>query len=224
MRVLKWERSRRGGNKTVMTRGLERIAGLILAAGASTRMGRTKQLLRFNGVTLLDRILNEALYSELDEIFLILGYQASEIKRALGQTLTHKKLQVIENRNYAQGISSSITAGLSAIEANYDHMMILLADLPHINSRLINLLLNGYLESGLSIGAIQVKSKRSHPVIFGKALYDELYKLRGDVGAKAIFDKFGDRVCLVEPDFNFSDRDIDTPEDYAAFQQDLLNE
>lgn len=204
-----------------MNRDRERIAGLILAAGASTRMGRPKQLLRVHGQTLIDRILHEALSSELDKIFLILGYQAHEIKRTLGQSLVHRKLQVIENRQYAQGISSSIIAGLSEIEANYEHMMILLADLPHINSKLINLLIFGYLEAGLPIGAIQVKSKKSHPVIFGKALYRELRNLRGDVGAKSLFEKFSDRVCLVEPDFYYNDRDIDTPEDYAAFQRDL---
>jgi molybdenum cofactor cytidylyltransferase len=204
-----------------MSRDRERIAGLILAAGASTRMGRPKQLLRIHGQTLLDRIVREALNSELDKIFLILGYQAREIKRILGQSLVHGKLQVIENRQYAQGISSSIIAGLSEIEANYEHMMILLADLPYINARLINLLIFGYLETGLPIGAIQVKSKRSHPVIFGKALYRELRKLRGDVGARSLFEKFGDRVCLVEPGFYYDDRDIDTPEDYAALQRDL---
>ena len=204
-----------------MSRVGAKIAGLLLAAGASTRMGRPKQLLRVHGETILGRILNEALDSELDKIFLILGYQANEIKRTLGQSLIHGKLQVIENRQYAQGISSSIIAGLSEIEENYDHVMILLADLPHINSILINLLIFGYLESGLPIGAIQVKSKRSHPVIFGKALYRELRKLQGDVGAKSIFEKFSDRVCLVEPGFCYNDMDIDTPEDYAAFQRDL---
>jgi len=204
-----------------MSRVGAKIAGLLLAAGASTRMGRPKQLLRVHGETILGRILNEALDSELDKIFLILGYQANEIKRTLGQSLIHGKLQVIENRQYAQGISSSIIAGLSEIEENYDHVMILLADLPHINSILINLLIFGYLESGLPIGAIQVKSKRSHPVIFGRALYRELRKLQGDVGAKSIFEKFSDRVCLVEPGFCYNDMDIDTPEDYAAFQRDL---
>jgi CTP:molybdopterin cytidylyltransferase MocA len=52
-------------------------------------------------------------------------------------------------------------------------------------------------------------------------LYRELRKLRGDVGARSLFEKFGDRVCLVEPGFYYDDRDIDTPEDYAALQRDL---
>ena len=221
MRALKWESNRDLQDRAGMSRVQERIAGLILAAGASTRMGRPKQLLRIQGETLLDRILREALDSELDKILLVLGYQANEIKRTLGQSLIHGKLQVIENRQYAKGISSSIIAGLSEIEGNYEHVMILLADLPYINSRLINLLIFRYLESGLPIGAIQVKSKRSHPVIFGRVMYCELRKLRGDVGAKSIFEQFSDSVCLVEPSFCYNDRDIDTPEEYAAFQREL---
>jgi molybdenum cofactor cytidylyltransferase len=102
--------------------------------------------------------------------------------------------------------------------------MILLADLPHVTSRLINLLINRYLESRLPIGAIQVKSKRSHPVIFGRPLYNELRKLQGDMGARALFQKYGDRACLVQPDFFYDDMDIDTEEDYAEFQKSLKNQ
>jgi molybdenum cofactor cytidylyltransferase len=200
-----------------------KIAGLLLAAGASTRMGRPKQLLHVQGVTLLERILNEALRSELDEINLILGHQSKEIKKALGQIILHTKLRVIENPRFRQGISSSIITGLSEVEENYDHVMILLADLPHVTSRLINLLIHRYLASLRPIGAIQVKSKRSHPVIFGRPLYNELHKLEGDMGARALFQKYGDRACLVEPDFFYDDMDIDTKEDYAELQRSLKN-
>ena len=207
-----------------MSRVGAKIAGLLLAAGSSTRMGSPKQLLDVQGVTLLERILNEALKSELDKIILILGHQSKEIKKALGQIIVHKKLRVIENPRYRQGISSSITTSLSEVEDNYDHVMILLADLPHVTSRLINLLIHRYLESRLPIGAIQVKSKRSHPVIFGRPLYNELRKLQGDMGARALFQKYGDRACLVEPDFFYDDMDIDTEEDYAEFQRSLKNQ
>lgn len=206
-----------------MSRVGVKIAGLLLAAGASTRMGRPKQLLHVQGVTLLERILNEALKSELDKIILILGHQSKEIKKVLGQIIVHKKLRVIENPRYRQGISSSITIGLPEVEDNYDHVMILLADLPHVTSGLINLLIHRYLESHLPLGAIQVKSKRSHPVIFGRPLYNELRKLQGDMGARALFQKYGDRACLVEPDFFYDDMDIDTEEDYVEFQRSLKN-
>lgn len=204
-----------------MKRRAERVAGILLAAGASTRMGKTKQLLPIDGGTLLERILSEALASRLDRVILVLGHQVEEIRKALGQNLKDAKLVVIENRQYKQGISSSIIAGLSGVEETHDHVMILLADMPYIDSALINLLLHRYLASHLPLGAITIKAKRSHPVIFNHSLYSELHKLRGDVGARALFDKYSDRVCLVAPEEYYDDRDIDTPEDYDEFQKGL---
>jgi molybdenum cofactor cytidylyltransferase len=198
-----------------MKRHAERAAGILLAAGASTRMGKTKQLLPIDGSTLLERILSEALKSHLDRVVLVLGHQAEEIRKALGYTLKHAKLVVVENIQYEQSISSSIIVGLSAIEETHDHVMILLGDMPHIDTALINLLLHQYLASRLPLGAVTIKAKRSHPVIFNRSLYFELHKLRGDVGARALFRKYSDRVCLVEPEEFYDDRDIDTPEDYV---------
>ena len=192
----------------------QNVAGLILAAGASTRMGKSKQLLPSGRGTLLERILNEALKSNLDKVILVLGHRFEEIQAAIGQILHHSKLKVIENRQYEEGISSSIIAGLSEVEESHDYVMILLADIPYINADLINYLLLRYQESHLPIGAIKIKAKRSHPVIFSRRMYHELHKLRGDVGARNLFMKYSDQVCLVEPDNFYDDSDIDTPEDY----------
>jgi molybdenum cofactor cytidylyltransferase len=199
----------------------DRAAGLILAAGASTRMGKPKQLLPVQGTTLLERVITEALNSLLNKVFLILGYRAEEIKNALSGVLLNKKLKIIENKAYAQGISTSIIAGVSEVADTYDHVMLLLADMPCINARLIDLLLRRYLDSHLPLGAIQIKSKRSHPVIFSRRLYPELMELRGDVGGRALFRKYRDQACLVDPGFSYDDSDIDTPEDYADFNTSL---
>ena len=91
----------------------KKVAGIILAAGASTRMGRPKQLLPLQGQTLLGRVLNNALESDLNRIFLVLGHQAQMIKNALGKLLRHRRLKIVDNRDYNKGISSSIIAGLS---------------------------------------------------------------------------------------------------------------
>ncbi|MFH1241470.1 MAG: nucleotidyltransferase family protein [Pseudomonadota bacterium] len=197
------------------------VAGLILAAGSSTRMKRPKQLLPFGEETLLGRILREGLSSDLDLVVLVLGHKAKEIRRNLGPLLDHPRLKVKENRDYRKGISSSIIVGLSEIEGIYDHVMILLGDLPNVDSNLINLLIQRYLDSHLPIGAIRVRNRRTHPVIFGRELYPELYLLKGDTGARTLFDRYGQRVCLVDPERPFDDRDIDTPEDYAQFQRSL---
>ncbi len=183
-------------------------------------MGKTKQLLPVGGGILLERVLNEALKSNLDKIFLVLGHQAKEIRSALKHIIQHPKLNVVENLQYKQGISSSIKTGLTQAEDS-DYVMFLLADMPYIKSNLINAFLRKYLNSGLPIGAIEVKGKRSHPVIFSRQIYDELHKLRGDVGAKSLFTKYSDKICLVEPDAFYDDRDIDTEKEFLEFTKRL---
>ena len=204
-----------------MKRAKEKVAGIILAAGASTRMGEPKQLLILGEQTLLDRILVQVFDSDLDRVILVLGYQAQGIMRELKIDLNYPRLKIIENRNYRDGISSSIITGLSAIEDEFDHAMIILADMPRITSNLINHLLHRYLVSSLPLGAIKIKNTRSHPVIFSRRLYHELHQFRGDVGARDLFQKYADQVCLVEPGQGYNDTDIDSPEDYFRFKRSL---
>jgi len=202
-----------------MIRSGESVAGIVLAAGESTRMGRPKQLLPAGGGTLLERILDEALRSDLDEVILVLGHLFEDIRTVLGQVLEHPKLKVIQNRQYKQGISSSIIAGLSEAEESHDHVMILLADMPHIDANLIDLLVRRYIDSRLPLGAIKLKTKRTHPVIFSRKLFHELHNLKGDVGARGLFKKYADQVCLVEPEGFYDDRDIDTLEDHTKYRK-----
>ena len=201
-----------------MNRHEEKVAGIILSAGASTRMGTPKQLLPIEGGTILGRVLNEALNSDLDKVILVLGHKAKDIMGVLGQILTHPKLKVIQNKHYKEGISTSIIAGLSQVEGSHGHVMILLGDMPSITSNLINLLVREFLASLQPIGAIKLKGKRSHPVIFSRTLYHELHALKGDVGAKGLFREYKDKVCLVEPEGSYDDKDIDTREDYLEFK------
>jgi molybdenum cofactor cytidylyltransferase len=201
-----------------MNRRVKRVAGILLAAGTSTRMGKTKQLLPFGEKTLIERVLVEALNSELDKVVLVLGYQAVEIKKIINPVSPQPKLTIIENRQFKQGISSSIIAGLSEIENTHDHVMILLGDMPFIHRDLINLLIRRYLQSGLLIAAIKGQDRPAHPMIFSRQLYPELMILRGDVGARSLFTKYSEKVCLIEPEGPYDAKDIDTPEDYAGFQ------
>ena len=199
----------------------KKVAGIFLAAGASVRMGKTKQLLPAGHETVLERVLNEALKSDLDKVVLVLGHQAEEIRSTLGKIPRHPKLKVIENRHYRQGMSTSIITGLIEVEDTYDHVMVILGDMPHIDSSVINQLLHRYLDSRLPMGAVKAGKKRTHPVIFSRELYDELHNLKGDVGGRSLFRKYGNRVCLVEPGKPYDDRDLDTPEDYADFLKGL---
>ena len=202
----------------------EKAAGLILAAGASTRMGQPKQLLHIATGNLLDHIINEAVKSELDHVVLVLGFMAEEIKRSINKNRDNRKLVIVENRNWENGISSSIITGVSAIQDAYDHCMVILADMPYISSSLINHLLHQYLASGSNLGAITTGRKRSQPVIFSRSLYSEIYDLKGDTGAKYLFKKYADKVCFVKPNNAYNDMDLDTPDDYLKYLNSTLND
>jgi len=198
---------------------LKGIAGLVLAAGASSRMGTPKQLLPAGGGTLLDRVLSEALRSDLERIVLVLGFKARAIAKGLKTDLRHPKLRIIENRNYRQGMGSSLAAGLWAVEKDFDAVMILLGDMPHVTAGLINLLVQRCLQSGSPLAALTSGGRRSHPVIIGRPFFPDLHGLEGDEGAKRIFAEHADQVLLVEPPGEYDDTDIDTPDEYRAFQR-----
>lgn len=183
-------------------------------------MGAPKQLLPVSGTILLRKVLGEVLRSNLNTVVLVLGHRSRDIQSALGEILNHPKLRIAENPNYEQGISSSIRCGLNPVESDHDHVMILLADMPHVDVRLINLLLERYLDSGNPLGAVCLQGRRSHPVIFSRSLYGELHELRGDVGARGLFEIHRDQVCLVEPEGSYDPRDVDTPEDYSDLQRE----
>jgi molybdenum cofactor cytidylyltransferase len=183
-------------------------------------MGRPKQLIPVSGSGLLDIVLGEALRSDLDLVNLVLGHQAHEIKKALKTDLRHPRLKITFNDQYRDGISTSIRSGLSEVEVAYDHVMIILADMPRLTSKLINLLLRRYLESSFSLGALQTSTKRSHPVIIGRKFYPALRQLRGDVGARDLFLAHPDQVLRVKTGADYDDRDIDTMDDYL----DLIEE
>ncbi len=184
-------------------------------------MGRPKQTLMAGGMTLLDRVLEEALNSELDTIVLLLGSRAEEIKNELQTDIHHPKLRMITNKRHRHGISTSIIAGLSDVEEVHDHVMILLADMPFITSALINKLLRGYLDSALPLGAIAVQGRRSHPVIINRKFYCELHQLQGDTGARDLFLRHRNQVCLIDPVEEYKDIDIDTPNEFLNFKRGL---
>jgi molybdenum cofactor cytidylyltransferase len=203
-----------------MNRRREKVAGIVLAAGASTRMGRIKQLLPVGEETLIERVLGQILESQLDKVVLVLGHRALDIKAVIAPCFVDPRLRIIENRQYRQGISSSIAAGIREVESTHDHAMFFLADMPCIPSNLINRLLGRHLTSGMPIGAIQSEGRPAHPVIFSRELYPELKRLKGDVGARSLFSAYSGSICLIEPEGDYDSLDIDTPEDYAGFQTD----
>ena len=198
-----------------------KVAGILLAAGASARMGRLKQLLPVAGMTLVERTLTAALESRLDRLVLVLGHRVHEIERALGTVGQDPRLTIVHNRHYREGISSSLVAGVEEVARSHDHGMILLADMPFIDKHIIDLLIGEYLNSRMPIGAVGMGGRAAHPVVFRRDLFSELKTLTGDVGARFLLEKYRERVCFTAPGTGYDNRDIDTRQDYRNFQTDL---
>ena len=182
-----------------------KIAGIILAAGGSTRMGGQNKLLQMvDGISLVQRVVRSALNSNIESVYVILGYQAALIR----QCISNKSVNWVENSDWSRGMASSIKSGIEALNTNYDGAMILLGDMPFIEPIMINQLLALYQKKKI---VVPVKDGRQgNPVLFSSAFFADLKLLGGDKGAKPIIKKNPDSVIIanVLTDTIFHDLDI----------------
>jgi len=163
------------------------ISAILLAAGESKRMGITKQILKFGKNTLLEYTLNNLVNSKIDEIVLVLGYKAEEIKEEIATG--HEKLVITINPDFRDGMSSSIKQGIRSINPKTEAVLIVLGDQPLISSEIINSIITAYQEKDAGIVAPVYKGEIGHPVCFDLKKYrDKLLELGGDKGAREIVD------------------------------------
>lgn len=196
-------------------------AGIILAAGASTRFGEPKQLLRLKDKCLLEWVLDAALKSELNRIVLVLGYAHQKILQALGEKSQHSKLLVAINPQYENGQSLSLQTGLSKVKDDYPAVMFLLGDQPMLNTAAINVLLERFWADEKDICVPIYQGKRKTPAIFRRRFYTQLMGIKGDMGARQLIDDNPDRVLGVEMEDPICFFDVDTPQDFERLKKNL---
>ncbi len=192
---------------------LKKVAGIILAAGKSARMGRLKQLLLIDQRPLITIVVENALASKLDIVTLVLGFEAERIKTALGPLICQKRLKVIVNREFEKGLSYSLIAGLRSVENTHDAVMFILGDQPLVAPHHINAIIDRYKGSDADICFPDYGEKQGNPVLFGRRLYQELTQLRGDKGGRNLLHKQGIRVIGVKIEDMGQNLDIDTEAD-----------
>ena len=197
----------------------DRTAGIVLAAGESSRMGREKQLLTVGGETLLGRVLDACLASGLDEVVLVLGHEARRIRASLARFQDHPRLTIVVNPRHGEGMSTSLIAGLRAVEESCDRVMILLGDMPHVTPDVIDRLRLEAAASGCSLAAVSVRGRRAHPVVIGREHFEAVRSLAGDRGARDLFRGHADDLCLVDAGERYQPLDIDTPEEFERFRR-----
>jgi molybdenum cofactor cytidylyltransferase len=189
------------------------IAIIILAAGASTRMGKPKQLLEYKGRSLIQHAVEVAIASVCYPIIVVLGAYAEDIKPEIA-TLS---VEAIENSFWQQGMSTSIRIGIETLNKSNckaEAAILMLCDQPFVSPCLIERLIKVYQTTQAPIVASEYDRILGVPALFDRTLFPQLTILSNDTGAKKIIQKYVRQVAKVS--FPEGIIDIDTPQDYSS--------
>jgi len=185
------------------------IAAVVLAAGVSSRMGKTKQTLPLNGVPMLERVLEIFRRPSVDRVVVVLGANEAQVRKRV----KFADELVVVNPRFAEGMSSSLRFGLQYVRREADAAIIALGDQPFVHPTTIDRLVETYEQSRARIVIPTYLGARGNPVLFDRSVFPQVAKIRGDTGAKSVVQKNAADVLEVEvPDRGIL-VDIDTPSD-----------
>jgi molybdenum cofactor cytidylyltransferase len=193
------------------------ISAILLAAGESRRMGRPKQLLTWQGKTLLQHVLESLISSDADEIILVLGHEADLIRESLPEL----PIKIVINPDYQQGMASSLRRGLLAMDPGSEAFLVLLADQPGIGPGIINTLIRTFRQADPRRGIVRpvYRGRQGHPVIIGTQYLQEALQQQGDVGARRILLNHPGDILEIDVEEDAVLKDIDTPEEYREYSK-----
>jgi molybdenum cofactor cytidylyltransferase len=215
-----------------MTGGAPRqstIAGLVLAAGESSRMGRDKALLPYRGRTFLETIIAKLREAGIDRVAVVLGHHAETIQRAIGWSgAAPAGVEVVINPDYGRGQTSSLQAGLRAFERPAtesaprlgapDAVVLCLVDHPAFDPATVTTLLEGFERTRAPVIVPLHGGRRGHPVLIARPLFAPLLALSGDEGANRVIHAWGGQTKQVEvPDSGIL-VDVDDPAAYGDLE------
>jgi molybdenum cofactor cytidylyltransferase len=186
----------------------ESVAGVILAAGASRRMGRSKQVLLWRGKPLICHVAHTALEAGLAPVVVVTGAEAEGVQAALAGA----PVEIVHNPNWAEGQSTSVRVGLQALPPDTTAAIFLLADQPHIPIELVRALIERHAQTRPPIVAPMIEGKRGNPVLFDRSVFPDLMTLHGDAGGRLVFSRYP-ITCVPWNDPHLL-LDVDTLEDY----------
>ena len=191
------------------------IGIVILAAGASKRMGTPKQLLDLGGTTLLRRTVEVALATEFRPVVVVLGANKTQI----APQIIDLPVTIIENPKWEEGMSTSVKMGLVGLymtEKKLDAAMVLVCDQPHISVQLLTSMAKVQALTNKKIVACQYEGQLGVPVLFEREMFTELLDFQGDKGARFLLHKFPEQTARVR--FDLGNIDLDTPQDYQTYK------
>ena len=185
------------------------VAGLVLAAGGSSRLGRPKQTLPYNGTTLLGHVLDSARACGFDQLVVALGGAADEVRAVVDLS----GADVVENRSYGEGCSSSIAAALPALDPRGDVLVLMLGDQPGVGPTAVRTLLARHGNAPIAVSCYE--DGRGHPFAFRRSVFGELSELHGDKAVWKLIESRPEDVLDVRVPGRVP-ADVDTWADYEA--------
>ncbi|MCX2679943.1 nucleotidyltransferase family protein [Galbibacter sp. EGI 63066] len=193
-----------------------KTAIVILAAGASTRMGQPKQLLKWGDTTLLGHSVFLVRNTVAEALFVVLGANAKQISKTLDENV-----EVLLHKDWEKGLGTSIAFAVSELEKkNFDGLLFILADQPFVTSAYLNQLIKSFHNDGKGIVASKFNGRMGVPAIFSSTYFEMLKKLNSDVGAKHIIQSHQNDLKTFKADDLITD--LDTMEDYERALKDKL--
>ncbi len=199
-----------------------RVAVLVLAAGRSTRMGGPNKLLaETGGTSLVVHAVRSALASQAVEVVVVVGHMADRVREAVEQAVpATPRLRFVANPDFADGLSTSVRAGIAALGSHIDAAVVQLGDMPGVSAALLDRLMAAFSPvEGRAICVPTSGGKRGNPVLWARRFFPEMAQLSGDSGAKHLIGEHDDLVCEVEMQGDAVLTDIDTPEALAAWKR-----
>jgi molybdenum cofactor cytidylyltransferase len=194
-----------------MASGHRRVAGLVLAAGSSTRMGRNKLLLEREGETLVRRAVRAAVGAGLDEVVVVLGHEEERVRAALaGLPCTF-----VSNPEHERGAGTSLRAGVRHLRDTADAVVIVLADMPLVTGEMIATVARRYRETGAPLVVSRYGDVQAPPTLYDRSLFGEVLAIPDDRGAKQVArEHAGAAVVVTWPEG--ASRDVDAPSDHES--------
>jgi CTP:molybdopterin cytidylyltransferase MocA len=190
------------------------VVGILLAAGASSRMGRPKALLPIGDGLFVTRACATLLEAGVDDLVVVAGPEHEAIADALAAA--GLPARVVENRRRDEGQLSSVLVGLAVADRpGVEAVLVHLVDVPLVRAGTVRAVMDAFSSTHAPVVRPVAGGRRGHPVLFARRVFDDLRRADPAVGAKAVLRAHAAEVCDVEVDDEGACRDVDTPEDYA---------
>jgi molybdenum cofactor cytidylyltransferase len=193
------------------------IAGVLLAAGSSRRMGQNKLLLELEGQPLVRRVAGRAAEAGLDPILVVLGHEADRVEAALAD-MSH---EAVPNPDHERGANSSLRLGLSRVPPSARAALVLLGDMPYVTSEMIRLVVVCYERDAARLVVSRYGEVSAPPTLYDASLFEEFTRLEGEGCGKQIVRRHWHEAAVLDwPESALAD--VDRPEDYERVRAHLV--